>query len=155
MAPSNAASAGRLAAASEAAARRARRLARTADLRQEEMIEDGDRGAEEEAEGIVEAESGVEEDGGITEPGIVFPDKIFTSLTSASFSLFLSSNLNFYFCCTTYDRSPRTLPVSPPRDILASFLDRVNLQTRLWHPRPFVPLYIAILAIRRAAAAPA
>lgn len=80
MAPSNAASAGRLAAASEAAARRARRLARTADLRQEEMLEDGDRGAEEEAEGIVEAESNVEEDGGVTEPGIIFPDMIFTSM---------------------------------------------------------------------------
>ena len=73
MAPSNAASAGRLAAASEAAARRARRLARTVDLRQDEMIEDGDRGGEGDAEEIVEAESVVEEDAGVTEAGIILP----------------------------------------------------------------------------------
>ena len=153
MAPSNAASAGRLAAASEAAARRARRLARTADLRQEQMIEDGERGGEGEAEGIAEAESGVEEDGGVTEPGIIFLDIIFFASASISFSP--ADYLKLYFYFTIDDRSSRTLPVSPPRNILASFLDRVNLQTRLWHPRSFVPVYIAVLAIRRAAAASA
>lgn len=96
MAPSNAASAGRLAAASEAAARRARRLPRTADLRQEQMIEVGDRSGEGEAEGIAEAESGVEEDGGVTEPGIIFLDIIFAS-TSFSFFSHRSPELLFLF----------------------------------------------------------
>lgn len=94
MAPSNAASAGRLAAASEAAARRARRLARTVDLRPEQMIEDGDRGGEGEAEGIVEVESGVEEDGGVTESGIIVPDMILL-LFKVSFSA--SDDLIFCF----------------------------------------------------------
>lgn len=97
MAPPNAASAGRLAAALEAPIRPTRRLARIIDLRQEEMIEDGDRGgdaeAEAEGEGVVEAESGVEEDGGATEPGSFLPDMIVASALS---SLSASSKLNFY-----------------------------------------------------------
>ena len=76
MAPSQVPSA-RLAGPAEVAARRARRLVRTMDLRRDEMIEEGDRAGEadveEEVEGVVEAESGVEEDGGATEPGGYIP----------------------------------------------------------------------------------
>ncbi len=61
----------RHAAVPPAETRRARRVARTIDLQQDEMVEDAERGVEGEGEGVVEVESGVEEDGGATEPGIL------------------------------------------------------------------------------------
>jgi hypothetical protein len=67
--------------------RRARRVARTIDLQQDEMVEDAERGGEGEGEGVVEVESAVEEDGGATEPGILPSPVDYPPLQSGRFPL--------------------------------------------------------------------